>query len=253
MEKTATNAAVYDEIYSRFPSSQLFDDALRAGMGREYSSILGQFSFLKRAELNVIEHQVGGMGERLRGLDIGCGTGYLPVYLGERFGGDWTGLDRSQAALIAARERSQSGRLKFVLGDIERLPFRSGSFDCLIAIDTLQHATSYARCARELRRVLRPGGVLIFTNWMMAVAKERLIAVDPLLTALSAHGFEQLAVVETDRGLELQIAVYRALYERREDIERLLGATFLSLMVSEATYIIERRSMISRYITVAKC
>ncbi len=48
-----------------------------------------------------------------------------------------------------------------VVGDLERLPFRSASFDCVISVDVVEHLAEPAAFFREAARCLRPNGLLV--------------------------------------------------------------------------------------------
>ena len=94
-----------------------------------------------------------------RVLDVGCGTGANgPVLAGaERF---TVGLDASAIPLGLGRsaERTHGARVR---ADAGLLPFADASFDLVTALDVLEHLDDDAAAARELHRVLRPGGVLV--------------------------------------------------------------------------------------------
>ncbi len=89
----------------------------------------------------------------LRILDVGCGTGAAAVDFG-RYG--WIcAADRSRDALAFVRSR---GVENVVASDAAKLPFAESSFDIVLAFDIIEHVVDDAGMARELRRVLRPGG-----------------------------------------------------------------------------------------------
>jgi len=94
----------------------------------------------------------------LRILDAGCGTGgMLDLYSG------WpdavaTGADMSQEALNFSRQR---GHQRLVGADLTLLPFRSGSFDVVTAMDVVEHVPDDGRALAEISRVLRPGGIFV--------------------------------------------------------------------------------------------
>jgi SAM-dependent methyltransferase len=94
----------------------------------------------------------------LRVLDAGCGTGALLHDLGRREDTDATGLDASAEALELCSRR---GLRRVVRADLAALPFGAASFDAVTALDVLEHLPDDARAAREIARVLRPGGVLV--------------------------------------------------------------------------------------------
>jgi ubiquinone/menaquinone biosynthesis C-methylase UbiE len=89
-------------------------------------------------------------------LDVACGTAFMTQHLPGRV----TGIDQSPAMLGIARERLRSGSV--LQGDAFRLPFRSGSFDCLITGHYYGHLVEAdrARFLAEARRVA--GRLLIF-------------------------------------------------------------------------------------------
>jgi len=95
-------------------------------------------------------------------LDYGCGHGMAAIVLARR-GARVTGFDVSAAYLAEARARAGANgvAVDFVQADGERLPFAGGSFDAVWGHAVLHHV-DLRRAARELFRVLRPGGVAVF-------------------------------------------------------------------------------------------
>jgi SAM-dependent methyltransferase len=91
-------------------------------------------------------------------LDAGCGTGGNLAHL--EGPGPRVGVDFSREALAGCRSRGL-GRL--VRGDVGRLPFADASFDVVLSMSVIYHewVPDPARALGELRRVLRPGGVLL--------------------------------------------------------------------------------------------
>lgn len=99
--------------------------------------------------------QRGGFAPGGRVLDVGCGSGVFTRILG-RHGLKAAGLDLSAGILGAARRREPS--IGFVCGDAERLPFGDGSLDGVLLSGLIHHIPDPSQCAREVFRVLRPGG-----------------------------------------------------------------------------------------------
>ena len=97
--------------------------------------------------------------EPLRGrrlLDAACGEGLL-VAEARRAGALACGVDLSTAALGLAR--TPPGLLAAAAG--ERLPFAAGSFDRVASVGSLEHYADVEAGARELFRVLAPGGLAL--------------------------------------------------------------------------------------------
>lgn len=95
-----------------------------------------------------------GVGSGVRFLDAGCGGGSASV-LAERRGAAVSGLDASAPLIEIARERVSDG--DFRIGDLEALPFADGSFDAVIAANSIQYAEDRVAALRELARVSAQG------------------------------------------------------------------------------------------------
>lgn len=99
-------------------------------------------------------------GQRI--LDLGCGPGDGAVVLAQREAVA-IGLDYSQGMLDTARKEPKlAGRL--TRGDAGRLPFRSGAFDKIVCTNSFHHYPDHRAALREMRRVLRPGGLLVLVD-----------------------------------------------------------------------------------------
>jgi SAM-dependent methyltransferase len=92
---------------------------------------------------------------RGRALEVGCGEGRVCRDLRER-GYDIVGLDASRTLVDAAQELDPDG--KYVVAAAERLPFADGSFDLVVAYNSLMDVTDMPATVREAARVLTPGG-----------------------------------------------------------------------------------------------
>ncbi len=87
-----------------------------------------------------------------KGLEVGVGTGRFAEALGVRYG-----IDTSLKMILKAKERG----VVPVLGRAESLPFRDGAFDLVLIVVTLCFVEDPRAVLREVRRVLRPGGVVL--------------------------------------------------------------------------------------------
>ena len=106
--------------------------------------------------------QAAGAKPGVRLLDIACGTG-VASQAAATFGARVTGVDFSPAMLAMAR--SLHPRIRFEVGDAERLPFADARFDAIISNFGLHHVEHPERAVTEARRVLVTGGTFAFTVW----------------------------------------------------------------------------------------
>jgi SAM-dependent methyltransferase len=97
-------------------------------------------------------------GKRL--LEVGCGMG-TDLLQFARGGAQVTGIDLTPRSLeISRRHLSLYGEIgDFANADCERLPFADDSFDVVYSNGVLHHTPDTAGAAREIHRVLRPGGL----------------------------------------------------------------------------------------------
>lgn len=99
-------------------------------------------------------------------LDMGCGTGELSGQLTRRFKkADLVCLDLAPAMLTTARRKTGwFSKQRFVCGDAESLPLADDSVDMILSNLTVQWCEDLDAVFRECRRVLRPGGLLMFST-----------------------------------------------------------------------------------------
>jgi 2-polyprenyl-6-hydroxyphenyl methylase/3-demethylubiquinone-9 3-methyltransferase len=95
-------------------------------------------------------------------LDIGCGAGFVSNDLAKA-GFQVTGVDFSHESLdVARRHAPEQNAPRYEWGDAYAIPFDEKTFDAVVAFDFLEHVTSPEKIIREVKRVLRPGGLFLF-------------------------------------------------------------------------------------------
>ena len=103
-------------------------------------------------------------------LDLGTGTGSVAIKAASLVmpGGNVTAVDISPEMLDLARQRSASlglSNIEFLEGRAEELPALTGRFDVVLASLSLMYVIDRAAAAREIARVLRPGGRFVAAVW----------------------------------------------------------------------------------------
>jgi SAM-dependent methyltransferase len=97
-------------------------------------------------------------------LDVGCGPGTITADLAQKVApGAVVGLDASSEVVAQAQAQlggADSSHLRFEVGDLFALTYDDATFDVVHAHQVLQHLADPVAALVELRRVLRPGGLL---------------------------------------------------------------------------------------------
>jgi len=98
-------------------------------------------------------------------LDVATGTGLVARELAQRHNVRIVGVDQSgpmvHRGMQAVRAEGLDGRISFVLGQAERLPFPDRYFDCVSVGFGLRNMTRKEAALAEMARVLKPGGRLV--------------------------------------------------------------------------------------------
>ncbi len=128
------------------------------------------FLSLSGAESSDALIAAAGIGPDTRVLDVGCGVGGPALYLAEKTGCHVTGIDlmewQAEEAANRAAARGLSGRTVFHAGDACALPFPDASFDVVWSQDAWCHAPDKPQVIAEAARVVKPGGHIVFTDWV---------------------------------------------------------------------------------------
>lgn len=146
-----------------------FETALYTEIRQEaYGKDIGQNSWLTAEEQDrFIEWLQLSPGHTL--LDVACGAGGPALRIAEKTGCSVVGVDVHEnavtAAIALAAEHGLHGRANFRIADASaRLPFSDASFDAITCIDAINHLPERARVLKEWVRLLKPGGLLLFTD-----------------------------------------------------------------------------------------
>lgn len=99
-------------------------------------------------------------------VDLGCGTGSVLERMLQQ-SREVIGVDGSPRMLELARRRfvEEGDRVSLRIGDLEHLPLRDGEVDFACINMVLHHLSDPAAVLAEVRRVIRPGGFLMVTDF----------------------------------------------------------------------------------------
>lgn len=147
-------------------------------------------------------------------LDVGCGTG-KNIEAFSRFGAVW-GIDSAKEALAFCKKR---GFKNVTLGSIEKIPFAKESFDCVTALDVLEHVDD-SQALKEIYRVLKKSGIIIATvpafpqlwsRWDEVLHHKRRYTQKTLKRVLQRNEFEIVKISYMHSFLFLPVLIIRAI------------------------------------------
>ena len=96
-------------------------------------------------------------------LDVASGEGYGAALLAQ-VARSVTGVELDEAVVEAARREFARPNLSFHAGDARDVPLPDASLDVVVSFETLEHLREQDRFLAELKRVLRPGGLLVIST-----------------------------------------------------------------------------------------
>jgi SAM-dependent methyltransferase len=136
----AREGRYFDRLVQEEGDFNPFTDDGWATLGRAFDTVVAE----------------AGLGNALRLVDVGCGTGRSHHVYAAQTGG-YFGLDLSLSAVAAASARHRG---RFLQADATRLPFAEQSRDVVAFSSVLHHLPDRDGALREAHRVLRPGGLV---------------------------------------------------------------------------------------------
>lgn len=124
-------------------------------------------------QMTCLNHRLAGdarLRAGMRVLDLGSGTGYPALLAAQIIGaqGSLVGIDLAEQMLDVARRKAarlQLGNVRFQTGDVSTLPFETASVDAVISRFCLMFLPDIPKAAREIARVLTPGGWVAAAVW----------------------------------------------------------------------------------------
>jgi ubiquinone/menaquinone biosynthesis C-methylase UbiE len=157
-------------------------------------------------------------------LDLGSGTGRFSPALADAFGGPVYGVEPSVRMRELAERDAPHPDVTYLAGEAGRIPLPDGSCDVVLMFLSFHHVPDRAAAAREIARVLRPGGRVLLRSsfgdrlpdkaWLDYFPRAREVeqvmfpTLGETLEVLGAVGLRQVALVQVRERLAASLAAY---------------------------------------------
>ena len=203
-----------------------------------------------RRTVDRMAQEIPNLGESTVILDCGAGYGGAARVLASTHGCKVDCLNLSTAQNARNRELTEqaglSDKIRVFDGAFEALPFEQDTYDVVWSQDAFLHSGEKPRVLREIARVLKPGGALVFTDPMQADDCPPGVLTDVLArihldsmgsfsmyrTLATELGMREVAVVDmTDQLVNHYGRVHAELSGRRAELERFVSGAYIDRML----------------------
>jgi ubiquinone/menaquinone biosynthesis C-methylase UbiE len=162
---------------------------------------------------------------RLTVLDLGSGTGMYSQLLAETLDAEVVGVEPSVRMRELAEREHAHPRVRYLPGSAEQIPLPEASCDAALLSDVAHHIADHDACARELRRVVRRGGLVLvrgigpdssprvrfldFFPTARPIARQQAAALAALIERLAGTGFDRVCSEAIEQELAPSLGDYR--------------------------------------------
>ena len=260
-QPTALVAAGYDTVYAAADKSATFRRLWHEhAEGLDFPEEFGHISFTTLADLRRTASELRlKPGDTLAGL--GCGMGGPALWLARETGADLIGVDLSAVAMEKASARAETlglgAQAEFRVGSFAATGLGDRSVDGATSEDALQYAPDKAAAMREVARILRPGGRIVFTAFELdpvRAAPMSVLSADPVAdyrSCLADAGFDVDVYEEIAGWPEPVITTYSSVIAAKDDLVREMGEAAVNALLMEMSMTVEGRPYRRRVLAAA--
>jgi len=178
-----------------------------------------------------------GLKPGMYGIDLCSALGAGCRFLVKNCGVKMAGLDGTKTMHVKAQERAAAegvaDKIEFKLGDVTGIPYPDNTFDFVWGEDAWCYVVDKGKLISEASRVLKPGGILCFTDWIEGQAGLNQEEADRINT------FMKFPYMENQKGYEKLIAKNGLKLQVSEDLtEEFAGYVdfYIKMLVDQLTY-----------------
>jgi len=132
----------------------------------EREAHLRRFGYDSRAAIRFVLAQALPLAGAV--LEVGTGKGRFLVELARHVAAITTvdiAAEEQQSARLNARYAGVEEKVRFVLRDAARLPWRAATFDAAVTMNAMHHIRHFERVLGEMLRVVKPGGKIVLADF----------------------------------------------------------------------------------------
>lgn len=241
----------YEQFYEMAKTSKAFAGFCRDAFGEDFS----QDGFSDRRQIDMILPYIPIEGN-VHILDIGCGNGKMLGYLQEKTGAYTHGFDYSEKAIATAKALypTDSEFREGIIGEIE---YAENSFDVITSMDTMYFAKDMTVFVEQIKRWLKPNGVL-FVGYQEGDVMPKTENADTteLAKALQVNGMTYEVTEITEQVYDLLLKKREAARKYKAEFEQEGNKMWYEMLVAQTEYasvsLEEFKQKMARYIYVVR-